>query len=117
MPSRNRSISRGFSLVELVIVMTIIGLLAAIAIPRFSQASAGAGEAALRADLHIMRQAIDYYAAEHEGDWPSLRAAGGVVGPQNGEAFARQLTWYTSETGEAVTATEETHNLDPNHQK
>ena len=103
----------GFSLIELVIVVVILGLIAGIAIPRFTQASRGSAEAALRADLKMLREAIDLYAAEHNGDWPSLRAAGDEVGPQNGEAFKRQLTWYTAENGEASRTKDATYYLGP----
>ena len=60
----------GFSLVELVIVVVIIGIIAAIAVPRISRGARGAGDAALRATLAGLRNAIDMYAAEHGGDFP-----------------------------------------------
>lgn len=60
----------GFSLVEMVIVVVIIATMAAIAVPRISRASKRASEAALRGNLHAMRNAIDLYAAEHSGTWP-----------------------------------------------
>ncbi len=77
----------GFSLVELVIVVVIIGLLAAIAIPRFSRGAAGATESAVRGDLAVLRNAIEMYAAEHNGTYP---AAG---------TFVAQLTTYTNAAG------------------
>ena len=46
-----RKQSKGFSLLELVIVVVIIGIIAAIAIPRMSRGSAGAADAALTGDL------------------------------------------------------------------
>jgi len=104
---------RGFSLIELVIVIVILGLIAGIAIPRLTRASQGSAEAALRADLKMLREAIDLYAVEHNGDWPSLRAAGDGVGPQTSEAFKRQLTWYTAENGEASRTKDATHYLGP----
>ncbi|HZZ38876.1 MAG TPA: type II secretion system protein [Acidobacteriaceae bacterium] len=56
-----RSDDRGFTLVELMIVMLIIGVLAAVAIPSFIAAIRNAKEAALKEDLHVMRDAIDSY--------------------------------------------------------
>ena len=57
-------------MVELVIVVVIIGVIAAIAVPRISRGAKGAGDAALRATLGGIRNAIDMYAAEHGGDFP-----------------------------------------------
>ena len=67
-----RPIRNAFSLIELVIVIVIIGILAAIAIPRLSRGSLGASESALSSNLAILRNAIDLYAAEHEGRFPTL---------------------------------------------
>ncbi len=65
-----RTRREGFSLVELVIVVVIIGVIAAIAVPRISRGARGAGDAALRATLAGLRNAIDMYAAEHGGVFP-----------------------------------------------
>jgi general secretion pathway protein G len=56
-----RSNDRGFTLIELMVVMLIIGVLAAVAIPSFVAAIRNAKEAALKEDLHVMRDAIDSY--------------------------------------------------------
>ncbi len=60
------SCERGFTLVELMIVMLIIGVLAAIAIPSYTNSIKSAREAVLREDLHVMRQAIDSYTMDKE---------------------------------------------------
>ena len=67
-----RPLRTAFSLIELVIVIVIIGILAAIAIPRLSRGSLGASESALSSNLAILRNAIDLYAAEHEGKFPTM---------------------------------------------
>ncbi len=61
-----------FSLLEVVIVVAIIAILAAIGIPRMSRGSRGAGDSALKANLAVLRNAIDLYAAEHQGTYPTL---------------------------------------------
>ena len=62
--------SGGFSLLELVLVVVIIGTIAAIAIPRLSRGADGASEGALRGSLAVLRKAIDMYATEHGGTLP-----------------------------------------------
>jgi general secretion pathway protein G len=51
----------GFTLIELVIVMAIIAILASLAVPVFTNTIKNAKEAALKEDLHVMRNAIDSY--------------------------------------------------------
>ena len=56
----------GFTLIELIIVMTVIGLLAAIAIPSYLNSVKKAREAVLREDLHTIRSAIDSFTVDKE---------------------------------------------------
>jgi general secretion pathway protein G len=60
----NREAEQGFTLLELMIVMVVIGLLAAIAIPAYTSNIRNAKEAVLKEDLHTMRQAIDSYTVD-----------------------------------------------------
>src|SRR3954468_12406071 len=77
----------GFSLIELVIVVVVIGIIAAIAIPRLSRGSAGAADSAVSGNLAVLRSAIDLYATEHGGTYPTVGT------------FDSQLTQYTDSAG------------------
>ena len=63
---RNRRTQSGFTLIELIIVMTIISILATLAIPYFAAAIRHAREAVLREDLQTMRMAIDSYTMDKQ---------------------------------------------------
>lgn len=61
-----RRAEQGFTLLELMIVMVVIGVLAAIAIPSYTNNIRNAREAVLREDLHTMRTAIDSYTVDKQ---------------------------------------------------
>jgi len=61
--------SAGFTLLELLVVMTIIGILAAIAVPALRDSPKRAMEATLRADLFTFRSVLDQYKGD-KGNYP-----------------------------------------------
>lgn len=65
----------GFTLVEILIVVVILGILAAIVIPQFTDASTSAKESALKTDLQTMRSAIELYKIQHTDALPSAGVA------------------------------------------
>ncbi len=62
----------GFTLVELMVVMLIIAILLAVAVPSYISAIKSAREAALREDLHTMRDAIEQYTEDKQAAPQSL---------------------------------------------
>jgi len=59
-------ISRGFTLIELMVVMTVIALLISIAVPRYFHSVEQAKEATLKQSLNVMRVAIDKFYGDND---------------------------------------------------
>ncbi|MGD9634125.1 MAG: type II secretion system protein [Pirellulales bacterium] len=66
---------QGFTLVELVVVVMILGILAAVAAPKLLGTSGTATDNGLRQTLSVVRDAIERYAAENGGDFPGTNEA------------------------------------------
>lgn len=60
-----------FTLIELMIVVAIIGVLAAIAVPKFADLIRKSGEGAIKGSLGAMRSAITIYYGDMEGVYPT----------------------------------------------
>ena len=70
---RKKAVESGFTLLELMIVMLIIGVLMAIAVPNYVSAIKAAKESVLKEDLHVMRNAIDSYTMDKQKAPQSLQ--------------------------------------------
>jgi prepilin-type N-terminal cleavage/methylation domain-containing protein len=85
--SRNR---KGFTLIELLIVVVIIGILAAIAIPKFSNTKEKAYVAAMKSDLRNMATYEEQYAADQGGAYFGGTATS--IAPLNGFSPSQNVT-------------------------
>ncbi len=91
---------KGFTLVELLIVVIILAVLAAIVVPQFGSSTQDAREAALRTSLTEMRNAIELYYHQHNSTYPGANSnAGAPVAAGDAAAFLQQLTQYTELNG------------------
>lgn len=61
---------QGFTLVELVVVIMILGILAGVAAPKFLNTSGAATEASVKQTLSVVRSAIEMHAAQNNGTFP-----------------------------------------------
>jgi general secretion pathway protein G len=108
----------GFTLMELMIVMMIIGILSAIAAPKFLQMVTKAREAALKQDLHTMRQSIDSYTADKEKAPQSLDdlvQAGYLKAIPVDPITNRADTWVAGQSGNLTTVDELQDGIDDVH--
>ncbi len=72
-----RSSRSGFTLVEVLIVVTILAILSATVLPAFIDSSDDARDATLRFNLKTVRHQIQLFRAQHRGNWPG----GGGIPP------------------------------------
>ncbi len=102
---------RGFTLVELLIVVIILAILAAVVVPQFASSTADARRSATEATLANMRGVLDLYFAQH-GAYPSA-VGDGTNAANSNLAFLWQLTRYTDAAGDAVLTADATHIYGP----
>ena len=104
---------QGFTLVELLIVVIILAILAAIIIPQFTGATDDANQAAYDTNVANVRAAIDLYRQQHSAYPGAVTSSGGtcvngtaVTGAVGEAAFLAQLRNYTNAAGQACTGTD-----------
>ena len=88
---------KGFTLVEILIVVVILGILAAIVVPSFSSASQSSRAGALAEDLRVVRTQLAVYEVEHDGIPPGYPTDGGAP---DQATFFNQMILSTDQTGQ-----------------
>ncbi len=79
----------GFTLVEILVVVVILGILAAVVIPQFSPAATEAKTSRVASDLQVMRAQIGLYKIQHNDQLPGTA----------GVSFEDAMTKKTDEDG------------------
>ena len=79
---------KGFTLVEILIVVIILGVLAAIVVSQFTETSNDTKESALASDLKTVRSQLELYRIQHKGDYPSNTSNLMIVTDIDGNAGA-----------------------------
>ena len=108
-------LQRGFTLVELLIVVIILAILAAIIVPQFTAATDDATQSAYDTNIANIRAAIDLYRQQHNA-YPGAETSTGagcpggsanIPGAADTEAaFLAQLRYYTNAAGVACRGTD-----------
>ena len=73
----------GFTLIELMIVVAIIGILAAIAIPKFADLITKSKESSAKGSLGSLRSAVSIYYSDNEGFFPSTTSLANALTTEN----------------------------------
>lgn len=90
---------KGFTLIELMIVIAILGILAAVAIPNFLNARGKAQDASALSSLEAVKTALEMYAADN-GVYPTLaNATGTALSTALGEDFPTNIKLDTTVAG------------------
>lgn len=83
----------GFSLIELMVVVAILGVLAAIGVPTFLAAQSRARDASVQADLVNAKTALTAFAAGHDGALPSAITTSGSASWAATTVDLKQFGW------------------------
>ena len=106
----------GFTLIEMLIVVIMLGILAMLIIPQISVSTADANLNTLQTNLGAMRNAIELYYHQHNATYPGGNdnlGAPTAVPAVAATAFLEQLTQFTDINGHCAVARDATHIYGP----
>lgn len=107
----DRERREGFTLVELLIVVIILAILAAIVVPQFATSTDDAKDAALDSTLANIRDVVDLYFAQH-GEYPAA-LPDGKSAANTEAALLSQLSLYTDGDGGSTATKDAAHPYGP----
>ena len=94
-----RGFARGFTLIEILIVVIILGILAAIVVPQFGSASKEAKQASLVTTVQTLRSQIALFRLQHNDFLPGVVPLVGSGATFDQAVFWNQLTMFTDAAG------------------
>ena len=103
----------GFTLIEMLVVVIILGILAMIIVPQITVSTEDARLNSLQTNLNTVRSAIEVYAAQHGNNYPGAKKTDGsgtdTVLADLPTALLDQLTLYTDAQGQTSTTLDRTN--------
>lgn len=86
----------GFTLVELLIVVMVLGILAGVVLPKIGASTSGSKEVVLATSLARLREALELYRVQHDGAYPGYNPGGSPTATK----LVNHLTLYSNAAGQ-----------------
>jgi competence protein ComGC len=105
----------GFTLIEMLIVIAVLGILAMIIVPQISISSEDATLRTFQTNLNTLRKSVELYHKQHDDTYPGFHNTSGAPANsgQSKQAFVAQLVKYTAIDGTVSNTKDTTHKFGP----
>ena len=113
MSATRTQVRKGFTLIEILIVVIILGILAAIVIPQFTNASKDAKQSSLVTMVQSMRSQIALFKLQHNDRLPGANPLVDSGGTLDQTVFWNQITQFSDLNGGTASAKDATHVYGP----